>query len=115
MMVRGNPNGRDIIGDFNIDYLKRNRDVNKMKLKSLEEKYNLKQVITTRTRETVNTKSVIDLIFTTLRSDLMSDSGTLKNPVSDHLPTYLIRKKKREYHPKKTILVRKRLMYTLEI
>ena len=116
ILSKGNPNSKElsIVGDFNIDFSKRNRDINKMKLKELEEKFNIKQIIRTPTRETLRCKSIIDLIFTTIPPDLISSSGTLQNNISDHLPIFIIKKKKREYHPKKSIFVRRMSLYTID-
>ena len=116
LLGRGNPGEKElyILGDLNIDYLKRNRDVDKMRLKEIEEKFNIHQIIKTPTRVTTNTKSLIDLILTTVAPNLIHDSGVLKNPLSDHLPVYIIRKKKREHTTRKTIVVRDMSMYNVE-
>ena len=61
---KGNPNGKEIyiIGDFNVDYSRCSKDTTKIKLKDLEVKYNLRQLIKNPTRETKTCKSIIDLL-----------------------------------------------------
>ena len=116
LLGKGNPNEKEIyiIGDFNIDYSKSKRDQNKTKLKDLELKYNFRQIIKKPTRISKTCKSVIDLIFTSLSQELISESGTLEICISDHVPIFMTRKKKREQHPKKTITVRSTHLYTVE-
>ena len=109
----GNPCSREcyIIGDMNIDYLQPST-LNTKKLKELEFRYNLRQIILTPTRTTSKSKSIIDLIFTTVSKDLIVSSGVDYNiSISDHVPVYIIKKKTREHHPKGKILVRKKALY----
>ena len=75
-------------GDFNIDYLK--PSPNRKYLKDLENSFSLMQVITEKTRP-LYSNTIVDLIFTNNQAD--STSGTLDLNVSDHLPTWIIRKK----------------------
>ena len=109
----GNPYSHEcyIVGDMNIDYLQpANADTKK--LKEIEFKYNLRQLISSPTRYAQNSKSIIDPIFTTLSPDLIISSGVEKAIIiSDHLPVYIIKKKAREHHPKRKIQVRKKSIY----
>ena len=75
-------------GDFNIDYTK--CSPNRKVLKDLEYRFGLSQLITERTRP-LYSDSIIDLIYT--NNPDVSKSGTLNYNISDHLPTYVIRKK----------------------
>ena len=71
ILGRGNPNNKEVyfLGDFNIDY-NRGSDPNKLKIKELEVKYNIRQVIMQPTRVTMQSKSIIDLVFTTIAMNL---------------------------------------------
>ena len=110
---KGNPNNKElyILSDLNVDYF-RGKDTNRSKLRDLELKYNMRQIIKHPTRITAHSKSIIDLIYTTLPSDLILDSGVLDVNISDHLPVYIIKKKKRECHIKKCMYVRVHSMYS---
>ena len=100
-----------ILGDLNIDYMKHDSSETK-KLKDVEFVYNLRQIITSPTRQTQNSKSIIDHIFTTLSPDLITSSGADSHiTISDHLPVYIVKKKPREYHPKKQIKIQKKGLY----
>ena len=93
-----------IMGDFNIDYLKpRNYDVKL--LKDLGKSFNLKQTVIKPTRITSTSKSIIDLIFTNIID--ISDTGVLNCIISDHLPTYIIRKKMRQKYTKVRVIKRR--------
>ena len=87
-----------LIGDFNIDY-KNKTLVSSLKLDSLENKLNLKQIINKCTRVTDTTSTCIDLLFTDIEN--VSDSGTIEYDISDHLPIYLVKKKTRNKIRKK--------------
>ena len=91
---KGNPMDKELylLGDLNIDYSK-GGDINKLHLKALDTKYNMTQVIGAPTRITADSRSVIDLILTTLRPDLIVQSGTLSVVISDHMPVYLVKKR----------------------
>ena len=81
-------------------------------LKAVEFKYNLRQIITAPTRQTHNSKSLIDLIFTTVPAELVTASGVDQQTIiSDHLSVYIIKKKLLEHHPKKQIRVHKKIKY----
>ena len=62
-------------------------------------------------RETVACSSIIDLLFTTVPQDDITSSGVLDITISDHLPIFIIKKEKRQYHPKKIIEIRKTTLY----
>lgn len=59
-------------------------------MRSFEHKYGLTQTITTPTRCTAHTNSILDLILT--NSSCIAASGTLEVNLSDHQPSYIIRK-----------------------
>ena len=101
ILGKGNPYEKELflMGDFNIDY-SRGNDLNKQALKIT--KYNMCQLIKTPTLSTLTTKSVIDLIFTTIKVELIVESGPVDVIISDHLPVYMVRKKRREKHTTKT-------------
>ena len=82
-----------IVGDFDIDYNLRHTPAFKL-LKDFEREFNFSQVINTSTRSTNRNASCIDLIFTNMNN--IASSGTLDIAISDHLPVYLIKKKKRD-------------------
>lgn len=86
-----------ICGDMNIPYNQTNT-IGYRKLKMLENKYNLTQVVKTPTRCTARTSSILDLIFT--NSNCLSMSATDEVNISDHEPVYIIRKK-RNVKPKR--------------
>ena len=113
-LSKGNPTDKELylMGDLNIDYSK-GGDVNKLRLKTLETKYNLSQIVKVPTRITLNSKSIIDLILTTLSPELIVNSGTLNIVISDHLPVYLIKKRKRDSHQCKNIYIRSTSLYTV--
>ena len=69
-------NNKDIVfmGDFNINYKKRN-DVNTKKLKELVNNNNLTQIIKDHTRYTQTTRSTIDLIITNMNRTTSKSQG----------------------------------------
>ena len=97
-----------IMGDFNIDYLVKDnlqkyRDVN------IETKYNLYQLITSHTRITQHTATLLDWIYSD--SQYISNSGTINLNISDHLPVFLVRKKVSNVIEKHTTTGRSYLRY----
>lgn len=81
-------------GDFNLDYLGRAHLKNdKIILNNLERQLNIKQVITSPSRTTTKTASLIDLIFTS-NQELVSESGTVPCNISDHDLIFIVFKKK---------------------
>ena len=93
-----------ILGDFNSDYL----TDQSQKIKLLESTYGLKQLIRDHTRITANSRTLIDLMFTT-RSDIIKSSGVLDPICSDHCPIYTCIHSQKE---KETTLYRKIYNYT---
>ena len=81
-----------MIGDYNLDYTNDNL-LRKYKLKTLEKKLNMRQLITNYTRSSAGSDSLIDLVCTD--SPHIVASGTINLNFSDHLPIYYIRKKTR--------------------
>lgn len=107
-----------IHGDFNIDYS--NKTCKWVKeIKTWEIKTGLKQLINAPTRVTTNTNSTIDLCFTDLAH--ISLSGVLDVNLSDHFPTFVLKKKARETKTSKSFtgrcykdLSRERVIHGLE-
>ena len=86
-----------IVGDFNVDFS--NKKTNEYKKISFFIKSNqLCQLINESTRITDKTKTTIDLIIT--NCEFISRSGPLDTFLSDHRPTYVIKKKHRDARPK---------------
>ena len=116
LLCNGNPLSREItiLGDFNTDY-SATSNPGKKKLKEIEIKYNLRQLIKAPTRQTSTTSTTIDLIFTSIPTELIVLSGIHKHIlISDHLSTFVIKKKRREHHSKKIIHVRNKSNYNKE-
>ena len=76
---------------------------------------NMIQIIGKPTRITSTCKTLIDLIFKTLPPELTIESGTLDVLISDHLPVYVVKKKKRERHSLTQITIRNDKLYNVEI
>ena len=84
------------LGDFNIDLLKPSKD-RKSLYDTLSEN-GLEQLIKEPTRQTLKTKTLLDLIIT--NSNCILNSGVLYNNISDHYQVYLTRKHtKKEKQP----------------
>ena len=79
-----------LLGDFNINY-KSKKSPDYKKLSFFESVNSLSQIITSATRVSANSKSLIDLILT--NADYIAGAGTLDTFVSDHQPIYMIKKK----------------------
>ena len=86
-----------LIGDFNINYL----NCSNKKWLHLVELFDLKQMITTPTRVTQNTSSIIDHLYCS-NPDYISDCFVPKYSISDHFPICFTRKinskVKRSFH-----------------
>ena len=82
-----------ILGDFNVDWLKRNNS-DTMNLMSFAKNNGLIQCMEVVTRPNKKGGSCIDLIFT--NSKFVNCSGILDDIVSDHYTVYCNRKKLRE-------------------
>ena len=70
-----------IIGDLNCDILKDNQETRV--LTSLCSSLNLTQLITSPTRVTPKSSTLIDVIMTT-NTGLVAESGVVENNISDH-------------------------------
>ena len=92
-----------IMGDFNINYFDK-QSMGYTRLREFEQLSGLRQLIKAHTRITNRSKSLIDLIFTNIR--YISKSGTLSEPVADHLPIYMVKKRPRDNHTKCVIYKR---------
>ena len=95
ILLLDNINNKEIwiVGDFNIDYLRRTHK-NTKKAIEFARVYGLRQLIKEATHLTGFTKSCIDLMFT--NACHVSNSGVLDDVVSDHYPIFACIKKKRE-------------------
>lgn len=89
-----------ILGDCNLAYNQTNNPSYR-KLKQLEIRFGLRQIITDPTRINSSVANILDLIFT--NSTYISDCGTWEINISDHQPVYAIRKKERTKQPKVVI------------
>ena len=101
-----------VLGDFNIDYKSPNL-CRKLKIKNFETKFNIKQLINKYTRITNTTSTLLDWIYTS--ADYVSNCGVVNYNISDHLPTFVIRKKPRNKISKITIRGRSYLRYEKEV
>ena len=105
-----------ILGDFNINLLHKEtlRKNYPKYYKEFCSAYGLKQLITSPTRITQNTSTLLDHILTN-SSDRTSQSGTVEIGISDHLLTYCTRKITRtKFHDHKYIRIRSLKNYTQE-
>ena len=82
-----------LIGDFNIDYLKRN-DINLKRFQTMFKTFGLSQLITDVTRPSISTGTCIDWIVTNCR--FVQNACVLNVFLSDHFAVECIRKKQRE-------------------
>ena len=89
-----------VMGDLNRNYKNRNTAPFRL-LKEIERDFGLKQLITSPTRVTSKSSTLIDLLLTDCNH--VVESGVLDISISDHLPIYYIKKKSRECNPKKSI------------
>ena len=83
-----------LLGDLNINY-KNKLSVAYKKLSFFEKVHNLNQLITTDTRITKNTSTLIDLVLT--NAQYIQHAGTLDTFISDHQPIFVVKKKQRSY------------------
>ena len=80
-----------LMGDLNINYGSE-ETLRKLKIKSFETKNNISQLINTVARLTETTSTILDWIY--VSTDNIAAHGTLNHNMSDHLPIFVIRKKK---------------------
>lgn len=78
-----------IIGDLNINVLE--NSPNKRLISDLCDEFSLISNINVPTRVTANSRSCLDLILTSLSHT--KSSGIIMNNISDHFPTFLVKKK----------------------
>jgi hypothetical protein len=76
-----------IIGDLNCDILKDNQETRV--LTSLCSSLNLTQLITSPTRVTPKSSTLIDVIMTT-NTGLVAESGVVENHISDHYMIFTV-------------------------
>ena len=91
-----------ILGDFNIDLLKRNIPSTKKILNTIRS-LGLTQLIKTVTRLSSNKGTCIDWIM--MNSEYVSMNYVSNNLISDHYPVICVRKKAREYSQKEPRLI----------
>ena len=77
-----------VMGDFNVNMS--GNDADKRRLIRFSQVSSLDQLIESPTRCTVNTSSMIDLIFSNMTH--VESSGVLDVFISDHMPIYLVKK-----------------------
>lgn len=93
-----------ILGDFNIDYSDPDSNLGN-RLQIFEDIYQFKQLITNPTRETINSSTIIDHIFTnTIHKH--SASGIVKTTLSDHYMIYTIFKATKQPKQERIIQLR---------
>lgn len=85
-----------VCGDLNIPY-NNITSPGYNKLRAFENKNGLTQIITSPTRCTAYTESILDLIIT--NSSCITSSGSIEVNISDHQPSYIIRKHEKTKHP----------------
>ena len=92
----GNLQKREIVlmDDLDMNLLKPNIIGNKQ-LKELCKDFNSTQLITSPTRITQTTRTLLDVIITNM--NFVKESGVLDYVISDHMPIYGIRKKERTH------------------
>ena len=86
-----NRHAKVLLGDFNVDSLKKSRmDSSLMrKLRQTTENYDLEQIISSPTRITENSSTLIDMIFTNEKHRIVS-FGILHLGLSDHSLVYCV-------------------------
>ena len=100
-----------ILGDFNIDYLSRDKPSVKKYISTFKS-YGLCRLITGITRPHNSSGTCIDWIIT--NSPFILKSGVCDHLISDHLPVFCTRKKKREHHTTVTTDARDYTKYSVE-
>lgn len=84
-----------LLGDLSLDVTKPGRPKVKA-LHSMTNLFSLTSHIGTPTRVTSRSATIIDLMFSNIAH--VAESGTIDVNVSDHFPTYLVKKKCRTNH-----------------
>ena len=94
-----------LLGDFNINFLcseMNNDKAKKRKLLQVTNIYHLDQLISTPTRITERSSTLIDLLFTNT-SHRVSDRGVIPSPLSDHCLIFCVIKSGVPKAPGRTI------------
>ena len=101
-----------LMGDVNIDY---NSDklLKKLKIKNFETKFGLRQLIEDHTRVTASTSTTIDWVYTS--TEYVTKYGIVNYNISDHLPTFVVRKKPRGMIRKIQVKGRSYLRYDMNV
>ena len=81
-----------IMGDFNVNY-QNQRSPNYKKIKFFEKANSLDQKISTTTRNTKTSKTLLDLALTNIK--YIRAAGALDSFLSDHQPIFILKKKKK--------------------
>lgn len=84
-----------VLGDFNLD-VSRQDGPKTRSLLTMTNSFALTSHINTPTRITNRSPTVIDLMFSNITH--VFETGTINVNISDHLPTYLVKKKRRTSH-----------------
>lgn len=100
----------NLLGDLNINFLKKSDDKD---IKELLRLYGLKQLIEKPTRITDNTQTLIDCILTT-RNDTTYQNDVIPIGISDHDMVGFVRKLRRDKLPPKIIKTRNYAKYSSE-
>ena len=101
-----------ILGDLNLDYIDTNSNSHRL-LVSIEEEFNLKQIVQTCTRFHRSGSTLIDVILTNIKNTYMS--GCINYNISDHLPIYIVKKRKHIVGEKKYVYCRSYRNYNKDI
>ena len=99
-----------VMGDFNIDFSHEESNACK-ELKDIMCDYNLKHIRTDYTRITEKSKSILDLIFSDMQH--VVETGVKPYIISDHLPIYIVRKKRRNIIEKEKVEFRQYKNYDI--
>ena len=103
-----------ILGDLNIDFSK-TQSSPRMQLLTILKDYGVRQLINKPTHVTNKSSSIIDLILTNMKKELINDFGVMDVSISDHKPIYVNRKAARHPKSKRVINSRKYTLYNKDI
>ena len=92
-----------ILGDLNCNLLQTNPDG--LSWLNFASEMNLKQLITSPTRITESSRSLIDVVMTST-PDLVHESGVISTSISEHFPVYMVLNTKLPKQPPSYITVR---------
>ena len=92
-----------ILGDLNCNLLQQNPDG--LSVLNFVSELNLKQLITSLTRITESSESLIDVIISST-PDLVQESGVIETCISDHFSVYMVLNLKLPKQPRSDITVR---------